>query len=29
MTVSGGIEIFPFNIETVLKKYGKWILKMC
>jgi len=27
MTVSGGIKVFPFNIETVLKNYGKWILK--
>jgi len=26
---SDGIEFFKFSIEKVLKKYGKWFLKMC
>jgi len=26
---SSGIEFFKFSIKKVLKKYGKWCLKMC
>jgi len=29
MKRSNGIELFRFSIEKVLKKYGKWYLKMC
>jgi len=28
MKRSDGIELLKFSIETVLKKYGKWYLKM-
>jgi len=29
MKINDGIETFQFGIENVLKKYGKWFLKMC
>jgi len=29
MEKSNGIELFKFSIEKVLRKYGKWYLKMC
>jgi len=29
MKLADGIQVFLFNIEKVLKKYGKWFLKMC
>ena len=29
MKRSNGIELTKFSIEKVLKKYGKWFLKMC
>jgi len=29
MKKSNGIAFFKFSIEKVLKKYGKWFLKMC
>jgi len=29
MKRSNGIELFKLSIEKVLKKYGKWFLKMC
>jgi len=28
MKRSNGIELLKFSIEKVLKKYGKWFLKM-
>jgi len=27
--MSNGIEVFPFSIQKVLKKYWKWFLKKC
>jgi len=29
MNRSKDIELFKLSIEKVLKKYGKWVLKMC
>jgi len=28
MKISDGITVFSFSIEKVLKKHGKWFLKM-